>query len=417
MCCNRRVMNRRNLLAALPLVISVSGFPALKAQDFLKDWLDSKPGTLHSDPENPWVQDITLNTRFHWQYAWVDGRSASNDFWYENRGEIRRFYFGPTVKFLKAFSLKAEANMAKDTKPRNGERDLGYDSMFELYLTADLAKLFEIPAFDSLILGYGKREQRYTEEHMTSSRDMFTVERSMLDTYILPGVPIPSNPTGVWLEAKSGPHTFSLGMLSSAPGTVLSGWDEGRLYWGTWQRDIRKETGMDLAEVALNLIWNDTDSTDRQIVNYDWVTTAWGRLGEGPWALRGSLIYGENRSNSPGRDGYFGGIDILPTWWLVPEKVQFAMRAEYAASTEPEGLRLMARYARIAGEAANENLPLLASGRGDRHYSCYAGVNYFIHYPNIRVMAGLEWERMENSETRLTVYDGLTGWLAFRTFF
>jgi hypothetical protein len=102
---------------------------------------------------------------------------------------------------------------------------------------------------------------------------------------------------------------------------------------------------------------------------------------------------------------------------LVPERWQLALRGEVAVAEEAEGLRLASRYARIAGEAANENLPALASGRGDRHYSIYGGVTWFAHHPNLRLMAGVEWERMEQSDSGQAVYDGVTTWLAARVFF
>jgi len=386
------------------------------------DWLKSKPGNLYNNPENPWIQDVNFNTRFHWQYAWVDGKSqtpaGTRHFSYQNSGEVRRFYFGPTIRFLDAFTLKAEANMVDDSKSRGGDRKFGYDSMFEFYLTADLKKLIDPPLLDGLTLHYGKYEQRYTEEHMTSSRDIYTLERSMLDTWLLPGVPVPVNPTGLWFEAKQGPHTLAAGLFSTDHNTVLSNWDDGRGYWITYRHDLAKRTGMDMTEVSANLIWNDTDADDQQALNYDWAGTLWGRIGDGRWSMRGSLIYGKNRLDTPDRGGYFGGIDVLPTYWIVPEKLMFAMRGEYARATEAEGMRLSARYARIAGQAANENIPTLASGRGDRHYSLYAGLNY--HYcSNLanKIMIGVEWERMDNSKTNLTVYDGITTWVAFRTAF
>ncbi len=386
------------------------------------DWLGSKPGKIHSDPDNPWIQDITIDTRFHWQYAWVDGHTDTaagrEHFSYRNRGEVRRFYFGPTIRFLNAFTLVAQTNMVKDDKPRGGSRDFGYDSMFQLYLTADLKQLIDPPFLDGLTLSYGKYEQKYTEEHMTSSRDIFTAERTMLDTWILPGVPVPSNPTGIWFDAKQGPHSLSAGIFSTDHSTELSNWDDGRGYWITYRHDLTRHTGLEMTEVSANYVWNDTDETDQQALNYDWVSTLWGRIGEGRWALRGSLIYGANRLNTPDRGGYFAGIDILPTYWIIKDRLMLALRAEHARATQAQGLRQASRYARIAGLPANENLPELAAGRGDRHYSLYAGLNY--HYcGNLanKIMLGVEWERMENSRTNLTTYDGTTLWLAYRTSF
>ena len=112
-----------------------------------------------------------------------------------------------------------------------------------------------------------------------------------------------------------------------------------------------------------------------------------------------------------GGPGFSARISYVPT---VSGTYHLEARA---LAGEPEGLRLAGRYARIAGEPANEDIPALAEGRGDRHVSLYAGVTWFAHHPNLRVMAGIEWERMERSDRGQVVYEGITPWLAARIFF
>lgn len=392
----------------------------VRAGDFL-EFLGSRPGVVHEDAEHPWLQELVFTGRVHWQYAGVFGRSEAADgseesFEYGSRGEFRRVYFGPTIRFLEVFRAKVEANWVSDAKPRNGDRDFGYQSLFEGYLTVDLKGLLDWHRVDGFSVGYGVLEMKFTEEHMTSSRDLMTVERAMLDSWLLPGVPSPQNPTGVWFEWKQGRQQVSGGVLSTSASRELAGWDDGTVQWLTWRRDMTDLAGSELAEMSANFSWNDTGEEDAQAVNYDWAATLWGRLGEGRWSLRGTLIGGENRlGGEPG--GRFGGVDLLATWWLVPERWQLALRCEVALAGEPEGLRLAGRYARIAGEPANEDIPALAEGRGDRHVSLYAGVTWFAHHPNLRVMAGIEWERMERSDRRQVVYEGITPWLAARIFF
>jgi hypothetical protein len=101
----------------------------------------------------------------------------------------------------------------------------------------------------------------------------------------------------------------------------------------------------------------------------------------------------------------------------VPEKLQFAARAEYAVAAEAEGPAPRLALCPDRRELENEDLPALARGRGDRHASFYAGLNWFIVHPHLKWMTGIEWERLENSATGTTVYDGITGWLAMRVYF
>ena len=406
-------------ISLLSLALTAAA-PANHAGDFL-DTIANRPGLLHEDPNHPFIQEFSLNGRIHWQFAHVIGESEThggsrNSFDYSNRGEMRRLYFGPSIRFLDVFSIKAEANWVLDEQPRGGNRDYGYQSLFEGYLTLDLKKLLDLQSVDALTIGYGLLEMKFTEEHMTSSKDLMTVERTMLDSWLLPGVPSPANPTGVWLEWKQGPNKISGGIFSTTHSRELARWNDGTGQWITWQHDLSGNIDLDLAEMAVNFLWNNTETTDEQAMNCDWAATAWGRFGHDRWSLRGTLILGENRLTDI-RGGTFGGVDLLATWWLDPQRWQLAIRSEIAASSEPEGLRLSSRYARIAGDPANENLPALANGRGDRHYSLYAGLTWFIHHPNLRLMAGVEWERMERSDLNQTVYDGTTCWLAARLFF
>ena len=388
--------------------------------DFLNK-LANRPGLVHEDPHQPFLQELSFNGRVHWQYARVFGNTETaggtrDSFDYGNRGEMRRIYFGPTIRFLDVFRLKAEANWVLDEKYRGGDRDFGYQSLFEAYLAVDLKRLLDLERVDGLTLSYGLLEMKFTEEHMTSSKDLMTVERSMLDAWLLPGVPVPANPTGVWLEWKQGPDKFSGGIFSTSHSREFARWEDGTGHWLTWQRDLTASIDLELAEMAVNFMWNNSEATDEQAMNYDWAATAWGRFGEDRWGLRGTFILGENRL--PGiRGGTFGGIDLLATWWLEPKRWQLAVRSEIAAASESEGLRLANRYTRVAGEPDNENLPALANGRGDRHLSLYTGLTWFIHHPNLRLMAGVEWERMERGDLEQTVYDGTTCWFAARMFF
>jgi Phosphate-selective porin O and P len=401
------------------LWLAAASLPTLslaETPDTLCAWLANKPGQVFVSKDNPWIQDVTFNTRFHWQTAWINGRSDDHHFWYDAQGEVRRFYFGPTIKFLNAFTLKTDISFADDRAYQGGDRDIQYYSLFEAYLTADLKQLLGLHEVDGLTLTYGKIEQRFTEEHATSSKDILTVERSMLDSYVLPGVPVPINPTGAIAEVKEGPHTTSAGIFSTASSRELSEWNQGFFYWFSYKYDFKKFSGMELSEAAVTLVENSTDGSDQQAVNYDWLATAWSRIGEGAWTARGTLLYGENRAGGE-RGGAFYGLDALGTYWLKKDRLQFVTRGEVAAAQEAQGLRLTSRYTRSAGLAENEDLPALADGRGDEHYSLYSGLNYYFCYPNVKAMTGIEWEQMQRSDTHSTVYDGVTYWLALRCYF
>ncbi|MEJ6728643.1 MAG: hypothetical protein QNK83_05690, partial [Akkermansiaceae bacterium] len=70
------------------------------------NWCDALQdiGTLYKDKSNPYIQEIKVFGRAHYQFSYVDGENNNVDF-SEDGGELRRFRFGTSIKFLNGFKL------------------------------------------------------------------------------------------------------------------------------------------------------------------------------------------------------------------------------------------------------------------------------------------------------------------------
>jgi hypothetical protein len=104
----------------------------------------------------------------------------------------------------------------------------------------------------------------------------------------------------------------------------------------------------------------------------------------------------------------FYGLVVMPSYWVIAEKIEAVVRYSLQVAEEAEGIRSNSRYLRRDHGGA------VASGRGDEHHSVYGGLNYFLCGHNAKIMAGVEWETLQTMSGDV---DALTWWLAWRMYF
>lgn len=395
-------------------------------------WLQDKPGTLYNNKGNPYVQKLQVFGRFQWQYAYVDGEGAheggSRDFNYDTE-EIRRFRLGAKVKFLNYFTAHASANFENDLSPLGGDRDIDYFNLYSATLDLDLQKAFDLKSFDELEIFIGKQKTSNSAEHYISSRYIQTVERSSLSNFIT----APSS-TGIAIHSAFDAWDIDLGMYSGDLEKEFSKFDNDWFYTLRTGYKFEDPDFADKSRIDLRLVLNG-DEKENAIKNPDsigsfnqkWVASLstksrWGKLN-----LLTDLVYGDNGTDydidkkgrpttNPEREGDFWGVVIMPSYWIVEDKLETVFRYQYAAASEKEGFRISGRYSRIAGEVSDFSGPNdMSNGRGDSHHSAYLGFNYYLCGDNAKIMAGVEYDDLDSGSQ--DVYEGTTVWTAFRMFF
>jgi hypothetical protein len=293
--------------------------------------------------------------------------------------------------------------------------EFDYFSVFSAEVAVDLARWFDLGEIGSLQIGYGKRKLvELNEEIDTSINSILTVERSALAGLLVP-FRQSTGPTGGWVRMTRGNEFFMLGVFTTDSSSEFGNWDDGTVFLASWRHEFAERWGVDEATVSLTLGWQDAGVGDELYSPWEWVVAPWIRLGQGRWGLRVSGAMGQNEDRPAGAEGAFGGVVIMPSFWLVEERLQGVLRYGLIASEGAQGLRLPSRYLREAGLPGNEGIPALAAGAGDFHESVYAGMICTIIPEHFTMLAGLEWERLESRDTR--IYQGVTGWFSTRVIF
>lgn len=361
---------------------------------FLKDF-----GTLYKDKNNPYIQEIRLSARFHGQYAYVDGSDINGQKFNHDFEEIRRLRAGLRVKAFNNFEFKAVANLEDDGNPTGGPRQIGYEDFDQFLLSYELENTF---GWDSLQLAYGRQKFRIGAEAHTSSRRIKTVERSALTNKIYD-----NRYTSFSLSAQKGGFEGRIGLLSLDESNFIGNWDAGTAFYFNTKLEALH------GEVTLDFLYNfDQGTSDDQIeVGYRWATSlAWEGEIAG-WDVMVNAVVGDNGTNSRSeREGTFYGFIVMPSKFIIQDKLEFVTRYQFQGSDEQEGIRLNTRYVRRAELGSTD----LDGGRGDAHHSIYAGLNYHFCGHRSKVMAGVEYETLNGMNGDV---DATTLWLAYRVYF
>ncbi|MFK7911337.1 MAG: porin [Akkermansiaceae bacterium] len=393
------------------------------------NWLKNKPGLLYDNKDNPYVQKFQLAGRLHWQYAYVDGSAdtpgGTQNFHYDTE-EIRRLRLESKLAFLHYFMLGVSIDLEDDIAPQGleGDHDVQYADIYSATLSFDAAKAFDISALDGFKISIGKHKVSSTAEFALSSKKIKTVERSAISNFTSP----PSS-TGLVVAVEKGRWVFELGAFSGDTEPEFSEFDSANDYFFTLHvgRELENSVYFDQARIDLRMIVNGDDTKNATSnpsspgsYNLDWVASLGFQAKKGRIALLTDLVYGENGDDfnttgaeRPNREGSFWSIVLLPSYWVIEDRLEAVFRYQYANSSRPEGIRMNSRYARRAGGV--KSIPSLEGGRGDEHHSTYLGLNYYLCGDNTKVMIGVEYDDLDSDG--VDIYQGYTAWAAFRFYF
>ena len=158
--------------------------------------------------------------------------------------------------------------------------------------------------------------------------------------------------------------------------------------WGHKFMDTESERF--ITEVGVGYKWAASVSYETQIAN---------------WNLMVNAIYGDNGDSTyagrKSRSGNFYGLVVMPSTFIIEDKLEFVARYAYQGASEDEGIRTNSRYVRRDhGPVVNANI---GGGRGDEHHSIYAGLNYYFCGHGMKVQAGVEHEFRNTGDDMLGV--------------
>ncbi|MFK7851271.1 MAG: porin [Akkermansiaceae bacterium] len=374
------------------------------------EWLQNKPGILYKNTDNPFIQEVQIEGRLHYQYAHVQGEDLNGSDFHADYDDVRRFRVGLKAKFLQYFGLKYQVNLVADRTPFTGDLKWGYQSIDEAYVSFNLGKaLGNNSTFDSLSLVYGRQKFLFGTEAHSSSNKLHTIERSALSNKIHGSY----RPTGLTVKGKKDDWQFAASIYSSTRDGLaneeLNGWQDTYSILLNFAYQAN-----DQLLIRSDFSYNDADLTEDTIMGYEWAIGFGAEYDAGSWGLLADVVYGDNGDSSntpaPALEGSFYAFQITPWMWLIKDKLELVGQYQYQGSDEGAGVRINSRY----GRSFSSPIAAIASGRGDSHHSLYGGLNYYVCGHNAKIQAGIEYQTLDAIGGDI---DTLTYLVALRTSF
>jgi phosphate-selective porin OprO/OprP len=363
--------NKRHLVAfllqAILITCSASAFAAEQKEEAFPNL-----GRLVSASGNPWLQEFWALGRYHAQYHTGNGDTADSE-----GLEHRRLRLGFQARMFQKLTLHAQAVSGTDLDPLyNGFTELWAGWRFN----------------DALILTVGQQKHRFTHDRNVSSRYINYLERGMLtNMFALDYTP------AVTLSGTVKDWTYYTGVFSNATGrNMRKAFTEnksGTSFMISATRDLHGALGMDNAHLNVAWLRSDAKPDATNMNQFDTGLNTALIMTKGSRALVAELTAGHDSSA-----GDAIGLNLQPSWFIT-RKVQLVGRYQLAFSDSPAGLRAQRRYERPAG-----------LDRGDHYQAAYVGADYYLAGHRTKLMAGLEYARMDQREV-------VTASVAFRMFF
>ena len=333
------------------------------------DWLWEVP-TLIDDPEAPVIQRLRIIGRYHGQWAWNDEGIDKYSEW-----ESRRLRLGLKIEFLENFT--AQSVWKLDGEENSFDKS-NIDNQWIAWRPDE--------AFG---LKIGQQKPLWSLEWSTSSNAIPTFERSLLVNQLNP-----EHSLGIYASGVFGPWAYG------------TGWFRG---------DLSDEDRGNEQSFALFSVARDFEALFDQLEDPRWrldylYNDGSEQVGEGDFRhLFASGISGKLRRGRLSAEALYAtggdseddvfGFTILPSFDIVPDRLQFVTRYHFAHSNG-DVLRLQDRYETAGGR--------LGDLRGDSYHSLYGGLNWYLRGNRLKLMGGAEYARMKDPNDNGGDYRGWT---------
>jgi phosphate-selective porin OprO/OprP len=386
--------------------------------------------TLYKDGDNPILQEFSLQGILQLQYAdgdsdgsfdiedFKNGSAVNRQTVWGDRFEARRSRFGFKSKWYRHWKFEGQI----DANTNQGFSNI-YRDIYGLHITYAQSDAFNVTV--------GKTKLKFSREQEISSKDIVTVERSLLANLLFPGelTGIVANGKGIydyWL--------YELGVYGSERAQAFTGFDQGTVVLGKIGYDYSSQVGLDTAVVSFQYMHNSEPGykgnnsapefyalaspsfTDCIGLTND-ITK--GRFGFTTDILLGLGFDGTaeqaGASKVINQDDVFG-ISLIPTYF-VADDLQLVGRFQWATGGDAgpgiSNLGLPNRYEKWAPGVIQD---------GESYTSFYFGVNYQLYGNKLKLMTGLEYSIMDGGladapKNRVNDFDGYTFFSGLRFYF
>ena len=385
--------------------------------------------TLYKDDSNPILQEFSLQGRLQVQYAdgdsdghfdiedFKNGSASNRQTVWGDHFEARRSRVGFKSKWFQNWKFEGQI----DANTNQGFDNI-YRDIYDLYIT--------YAPSDAFNLTVGKTKVKFGREQEISSKDIVTIERSLLSNLMFPGelTGIMANGKGIydyWL--------YELGVYGADRARAFSEL-EGAVVLGKVGYDYSAQAGLDTAVVSFQYMHNTEpgfrgDSSDPEYYastspSFTDSIALTNDITMGRFGLTTDIMYGfgfDGTADQAGaakvikQDDVFG-ISLIPTYF-VADGLQLVGRFQWATGGDvgpgTSNLGVPNRYERWAPNTIQN---------GDSYTSFYFGVNYYLYGNKLKLMSGIEYSMMDGGvaapkKGQTNDYDGYTFYSGLRFYF
>jgi hypothetical protein len=377
-------------------------------------------GRFYDNPDGKGLQNAKLFLSYQHQVGHINGEDGQGQAFKDDFEEFRRFWMGLSGSFGSYWKFKAVSQLSNDRNnhpDRKGGsyRQWGHETFRAANLTFDADKFWDFASIDAMEMGYGRRTGRMADEWQRSSTMINCLERSSFSNKLWLYDQENGNPLAAWVKWKAGRNTFDTAIFSGTYDDYIGGWTDSNVYYASWLGDYSESSSYELHEYWLSYYKQEGSLTDERLAGgNDWAFSFVNRIGDGPWALHTTLAFGNNGDQTAAnREGDFGGIVLMPMYWLMEKKLKLVSRYLYQQSSQSEGIKLNSRYVPLAD--SRDGSIDLNSGRGDEHHAFYLGLNYYFCGENLKLVNGLQYDDLRSAGANQ--YEGWTIGSSFRIWF
>jgi len=315
-----------------------------------------KRAILFSDPANPVIQEFKLRGRYHGQYHWTESDDAQHHGW-----DDRRSRFGFDAKlFGGQLELRLDAQSTDGFDPFYGGL---VDAYFKWKPSSDF----------SLTVGRQK-VQIGAFDFVQASHYYPTFERSQIFGQLKV-----DRTAGIVAEGKRGTLSWQSGVYSNDIDDELGQFTSGAAFGAGVGQDWAESIGYKKALWRLDYLFSDVRDDSSTLNRYAHILSAT------LWLAKGRYGFVAEAFGGTGSDEDVAGFYVLPTYDLIPEKLQLAGRYTLSFGDGSKSLSPQKRY---------EAVVFGSDSKGDQYQAGYLGLQYFIYGDKLKLMAGAEYARL-----------------------
>jgi phosphate-selective porin OprO/OprP len=374
--------------------------------------------TLYKDENNPILQEFSLQGRLQVQYAdgdagghfdvedYKDASDKNEQAVWGDKFESRRARLGFKSKWFQNWKLEGQI----DADTTDGFDEF-YQNIYDLYLTYARS--------DALNVTVGKMKVKLGREQEISSKEILTIERSLVSNLLFPG-----ELTGIMANGKGIQEywQYELGLYASDRVREFSNFDQGAVVLAKVGYDFASQAGLDAAVASFQYMHNtDPGYRGEELVDnyfsssspsFTDVIGLNADIVQGRFGLTADMLYGFGYKGNAEQKGAtvaidqpdVFGISIIPSYFIA-DGLQLVGRVQFATAGDADGLGLPSRYEKVSPDG-------FADSNGNSYMAYYAGLNYYMYGHKLKMMNGIEYSHMGGG-----AYDGYTFFSGLRMSF